>query len=163
MSILLNVLSRRNTPKEVSQALHDYHSYLESIRSSLPHSAYEFAIASWHYDHSDHRCPHDSWVESFAIRETSSGNRNQLREIEISIRLLGAYHDGHLELSYQVVRSYALSAKIKETAGIGHGDWVVDELRLSDNNLVLHEILFGNGGRWIIESSDIHFRWVPHS
>jgi hypothetical protein len=26
--------------------------------------------------------------------------------------------------------------------------------------MVHHEVLFSNGSRWLIESKDIHFRWV---
>jgi len=162
MSILLNVLNRRNTREEVVKAFRDYHAYLECVRTSLPPSAYEFASAPWHYDYSDHRCPHDSWVESFLIREPSSGNRHEVREIEILIRLLGAYHDGYLELSYAGVRSYS-TVGLTGKPGIGHGDWLADEIRLSDSNLVLHEILFSRGSRWVIESRDIQFRWIQSS
>jgi len=159
MSILLNVLNRDKTSEEIEQAFRDYHAYLKSMRSFLPPSAHEFASASWHYDYTDHRCPHDSWVETLLIREPSSGDRHEAREIEIAIRLLGAFHDGYLELSYPGVRSYSTSG-FAGTSKIGHGEWLVDEVRLSDNNLVLHEILFSNGSRWIIESRDIQFRWV---
>ncbi len=98
-------------------------------------------------------------MESFLIREPSSGNRHEVREIEIAIRLFGAFHDGRLELSYPSVRSYSTFG-VTGKPKIGHGDWLVDEVRLSDNNLVLHEILFSSGSRWIIESRDIQFRWV---
>ncbi len=161
--ILVPILSRSNTTEEVKKAFADYHKYLESIDRSLPSSAYDFASASWHYDYSDHRCPHDSWVESLVISEPSSDGRREKREIAIAIRLLGAYHDGYLELSYPGVRSYSLASEILETPKIGHGDWLIDEVRLSYKNLVLHEILFSSGSRWLIESRDIEFRWVPHS
>ncbi len=159
MSILVSVLSTGRTPEQINKAFSDYRAYLLSVRNSLPSSAYEFASAPWHYDYSDHRCPHDSWVESFLIREPSSGNRHEVREIEIAIRLFGAFHDGRLELSYPSVRSYSTFG-VTGKPKIGHGDWLVDEVRLSDNNLVLHEILFSSGSRWIIESRDIQFRWV---
>jgi hypothetical protein len=159
MSILLNVLNRRNTQEEVVIAFRDYRAYLESVRSFLSPSGYEFASAPWHYDHNDHKCPHDSWVESLLIREPSSGTRHEVREIEIAIRLLGAFHDGYLELSYPGVHSYSITG-VTGKPKIGHGDWLADEVRLSNNNLVLHEILFSCGGRWTIESRDIQFRWV---
>jgi len=98
-------------------------------------------------------------VESLLIREPSSGNRHEAREIEIAIRLLGAFHDGYLELSYPGVRSYS-TLGVTQTPKISHGDWLGDEVRLSDNNLVLHEILFSGGSRWVIESRDIQFQWV---
>lgn len=42
----------------------------------------------------------------------------------------------------------------------GHGDWLIDEIRLSDRNLVHHEILFNDGNRWLIESKDIKISWL---
>lgn len=160
-SILLPVLSGKSNTEEVETALADYRKFLESVRPNLPPSAYDFASASWHYDHSDHRCPHDSWVESLAIREPSGGTRQEKREVEVVIRLLGAYHDGYLELLYPGVRSYSLGGETPEEPKIGHGDWLVDEVRLSPKNLVLHEILFRGGSRWLIEACDIDCRWLP--
>lgn len=160
MGILVPLLSTHNTPEQVGKALSEYREYLSTVRKRLPPSAYDFASAPWHYDYSDHKCPHDSWMESFLIREQSSGDRQQVRETEIAIRLLGAFHDGYVEFSYRGVRSYsALGAMGKPK--IGHGDWLIDEVRLSDNNLVLHEILFSSGSRWVIESHDIQFHWIP--
>jgi hypothetical protein len=34
-----------------------YRNFLLSIKVQTPVAAYEFAAASWHYDHEDHRCP----------------------------------------------------------------------------------------------------------
>lgn len=160
MSFLLDVLTRHSTPDEIKKAFSNYNSYLESIRKDLPASAYDFAVASWHYNHDDHQCPHDSWLESLAISEPSSGSRHEKRRIAIEIRLLGAYHDGYLELSYPDVKFYSLFAR-PNSSKKEHGDWLVDEIRLSDENLVLHEILFSSGSRWIIESDNILFRWEP--
>jgi hypothetical protein len=38
-------------------------------------------------------------------------------------------------------------------------DWLIDEVGLSENNLVLHKIPFADGGRWLIEASDILWEW----
>lgn len=160
MSFLLQVLNQRSTPNEIETALSNYRSYIESIRSSLPTSAFDFAVASWHYDYKDHRCPHDSWLESLVISEPSSGTRRETREIAIEMRLLGAYHDGYLRLSYCGVCSYSLSGE-RTHSKLGHGDWLTDEIRRSDRGLVLHEILFRTGNRWTLESADIVCRWEP--
>ena len=154
-----------HSPNEVTRSLSNYRAYLESVRHSLPASAYEFAAAPWHYDHSDHRCPHDSWLETLAISEPGSGDRRHKRHIEIAVRLFGAFHDGHLELSYLDVQAYSLAGDLATdpaTANVmAHGDWLVDEVRLSEKNLVYHEILFSSGRRWLIESGDIKARWSP--
>jgi hypothetical protein len=154
MSFLLDVLSKPSGQEDVAIAFQAYTAYLESIRHALPESAYEFATARWHYNYSDHRCPHDSWLESLTISEPASGNRREIRHVEIGVRLLGAFHDGALELSYPGVCSYSISGNA------GHGDWLTDEIHLSEKNMVHHEVLFSNGSRWLIESKDIHFRWV---
>jgi hypothetical protein len=160
MSFLLDVLNKSSEREEIAIAFQAYTTYLESVRHVLPESAYAFAAARWHYDHTDHRCPHDSWLETLTISEPASGRRAEIRHVEISVRLLGAFHDGALELSYPGVSSYSLSSASAISRNGGHGDWLTDEIRLSEKNMVHHEVLFSNGSRWLIESEDIHFRWV---
>ncbi len=135
-----------------------YREYLQSVKERLPLSAFEFATAAWHYDYSDHRCPHDSWIESLTIDEPATGGRLQNRSLRISARLLGAFHDGHLLLGYADVQMYSLESPKTPS---GHGDWLIDEIRLSDNGFVLHEVLLSNNSRWLIEAKDISCEWRP--
>lgn len=139
-----------------------YAAYLETVRGRMPAAAYEFAAAPWHYDPAASECPHDAWVESLVISEPSSGERREVRGLEIRARLLGAYHDGYIGLEYQGVRGYALTrssrAGRRPDAG-GHGDWLIDEVRVSEDGHVLHEVVFDLGGRWLIKCDDIIFRW----
>ena len=135
-----------------------YREYLQSVKERLPLSAFEFATAAWHYDYSDHRCPHDSWIESLTIDEPATGGRLQNRSLRISARLLGAFHDGHLLLGYADVQMYSLESPKTPS---GHGDWLIDEIRLSDNGFVLHEVLLRNNSRWLIEAKDISCEWRP--
>jgi len=51
-----------------------YERYLASQKERLTTSAYEFATADWHYNPQDHRCPHDSWVESLIVTEHSAAS-----------------------------------------------------------------------------------------
>ena len=138
-----------------------YRAYLESVKGQLPYSAYELATAPWHYDFSDHRSPHDGWLELLTIREPASGPRQQVRTVEIVARLLTAYHDGHIEIKYSSVETYSLAQGV--TAGEGHGDWLYDEIRLSERGRVLHEIEWSRGGLWLIECGDVAYEWVPLS
>jgi hypothetical protein len=142
-----------------------YAEYLETVRSSLPDSAFSFAAAPWHYQFQDHHCPHDGWVEHMKVWELASGERKQHRQIQIDLRVLGAFHDGYLDLQYKNVSSYTLSGQPHGNhhgpTRLGHGDWLIDEVRLSENHLVLHEILFSDRGRWLIEASDILWEWKP--
>lgn len=169
MSFLVDapVLQGRDGPPSPAQLVRrfeTYKQYLESIRLQLPHSALQFAIADWHYDSTDPRCPHDAWLESLLVSESAIKERPENRGVTIQIRLLGAYHDGHIELSYRDVRAYTLHSTIITqpipTNG-GHGDWLIDEIRLSERGNVLHEIVFSHESHWIIECSDIEYRWMP--
>jgi hypothetical protein len=139
-----------------------YREYLESVRESLPLAAYEFAVAEWHYNPEHHQCPHDAWVESLVITEPFSGERREKRNLEINLRLLGAYHDGYIDLKYQNVRSYSLETPAgfkMRPLNVGHGDWLTDEVRLSESGKVAHEIEFSRGSRWLIECGDIVYQW----
>jgi hypothetical protein len=161
MSYILGV-HELNDPAAVKAAFDAYYRYLESVRERLPPAAFEFATARWHYDPDDHRSPHDAWVESIHITEPSSGERREQRRIDIQLRLLGSYHDGHLELSYQDVQSYSLEAPLMPAGGdrpVGHGDWLVDEIRLSERGHVMHEIRFSTGALWAIESLNVQCQW----
>ena len=152
----------RNDPELINSRFTAYRNYLQSIEGKLPASAYEFAVAEWHYNPEAHACPHDAWVESLTVSEPCSGNRQEYRSLEISLRLLAAYHDGHIQITYKDVRSYSLNTPVNFQAtliGIGHGDWLTDEIRLSESGLVIHEIEFSRGSRWLIECGDIVYEW----
>jgi len=152
-----------DSPNGVNEKFDSYNRYLQSIRGQLSDNAFSFATAPWHYNSQDPRCPHDSWVESLCILEPSSGERSEIRIIEINIKLLGAYHDGYIELNYKNVHSYslALSPNMSSDQRHGHGDWIIDEIRLSERGLILHEIEFWLGGCWVIECEDVNYYWKP--
>ena len=150
---------------EWEAAFEAYMSYLRENKARIPRSAYEFATAQWHWDSQDFRCPHASWVEELAIREPEAEETRHDRKLEIHLRLLGTYHNGYLEIHYVDVHSYALNSSAARShprhAGQGHGDWMVDEVRLSHEGLVTHEIEFAGGARWLIECADIKYEWKP--
>jgi hypothetical protein len=77
------------------------------------------------------------------------------------VRLLGAYHDGHIELLYPRVFGYQFRVTDGEC---GHRDWRYDEVRLSPCGHVVHEIeWYGRKevGSWLVKASDVEFRWTP--
>ena len=157
-------LDAAGTVQQFHRRYDAYRAYLGSVRNALPTSAYEFATASWREDNEDHRNVHDSWVESLTILEPSSGERHENRSLEIHVRLLGPYHDGHMVLIYRGVQSYELSAPQAfkgPPLNVGHGDWLADEVRLSESNLVQHEVEFSRGTSWSIECRDIEWAWHP--
>lgn len=99
-------------------------------------------------------------METLRIEEPSSGERHQIRGLNIHLRILGAYHDGFLDLTYENVRGYTLQYASSIYCG-AHGDWLRDEVRLSEDGTVVHEIVFASGARWLIECEDIFNKWLP--
>lgn len=136
-----------------------YHAYLEAIRDDLPPSTREFFFAPWHYDPTDHRCLHDSWLESIEIRDSP----DESRKTSIVLRLLGAYHDGHMTIVYDGVETYSLSRSLAPVAlprTQGHGDLLADELSLEDGTLK-HHLEFSGGALMQIAFQDLRWNWSP--
>ena len=151
--------------KRISEEFETYVNYLESIKDKIPPSVYEFATAEWHFNTRDARCPHDAWLEEIKFGEIEKGEKFEIRPIEIYIKLLGAYHNGHIEIRYENIHSYSFNSnrgfRISEYKGeYFHGDWLRDEIRLSENEFVIHEIEWENGN-WQIEAEDIEYKWIP--
>lgn len=158
--------------EEFKIAYKAYNEYLESIKDKVPKEAYEFATATTKqsnpYIQANPIGPrsrldlHDAWLESMTMSEPSHGDRSQYRSIDITLKLLGPYHDGHIEIVYKNVKSYSMIATlISWEAGEGHGDWMYDEIRLSEQGNVLHEIEWSRGSDWLIEFKDFAYQWIP--
>jgi hypothetical protein len=144
---------------DVAGSFRRYRDYLSENRSRLPPSVYALAMSDWYFDFEDHRCPHDAWLESAEFSEPSSGSRSEIRSSMLTVRLLGAFQDGHIELTYAGVRAYEL--KMPGVA-CGHGDWRYDEFRVADEGGVVHEIEWsaaGLVGRWQIVAADVIYQW----
>jgi hypothetical protein len=162
MSFILSA-DRVDGPATV-QAFVAYQKYLASVRDQLPSGVAQIALADWYYDPMDHRCPHDAWLESMALRESGHGEHQEIRSASMTVRLLGAYHDGHIELQYRDVTRYTLDFTSESTQFGGHRDWLYDEFRLTPIGRVEHEIEWAgrtNTGHWIIEAADLEYRWSP--
>lgn len=148
---------------DVVGAFRRYRAYLDQYRGLFPPGAHDLANSEWYYDPTDHRCPHDAWLEEVRLFEPSSGERREVRSTSIRMRLLGAYHDGRIEFHYPQVFRYDLQLG---PAQLGHGDWLCDEFRVTEEGHLLHEIEWesrGGGGRWLIEASDVEFLWNKSS
>lgn len=147
---------------ECSVAFQRYREYVASSRKQFPPGGYALAVSDWYFDPREHRCPHDAWLESATIFESATGERAELRAATIRIRLLGAYHDGFIELFYPHVFAHSLNTPSCEH---GLGDWLYDEFRVSPSGHLIHEIEWLGSSRnvdshWIIEASDVEFQWI---
>ena len=116
----------------------------------------EFASSDWYSDPTDHRCPHDAWLESFEIREPSTGSRSELRRTVIIVRLLGSYHDGQIILTYDGVVGFSSSSRDSRE---GLGDWLKDGFKLSGDGLILHRVDWERGS-WTIEAESVTYEWI---
>jgi hypothetical protein len=155
---LIETVSMRDA-NAIAEAHENYKDYLRTIRDEMPSDAFEFASASWHYNPEDPRCPHDSWVHTLTISEPSSGDRSEKRTVDVSLRLLGAYHDGWIDLKYLDVSNYSLQfSRPTQPPNQGHGDWLVDEVRMFEGS-VIHEIVFRGGAHWMIRCQDVRYAW----
>jgi ribosomal protein S28E/S33 len=143
-------------------AFANYRSYLDGPGRDLPVGARALATSDWYFDSNDHRAPHDAWLEVVEIME---GAGSDGRLVSIRLRLLGAYHDGHIELRYRDVGQYRIELKPQpRDAKRGHRDWRHDEFRVSRPGRVEHESDWwgsGNTGTWLIEAADVEYRWAP--
>ena len=82
----------------IGACFRSYREYLSANRERFPPAAYELASSDWYFDPHDHRSPHDAWLEEFLIREQAPEASNRRRSVVVTLRLLGAYQDGRIEL-----------------------------------------------------------------
>lgn len=117
-----------------------YPAYVAQVRYRVPADALAFMSAPWHYAHRDERCPHDARLQKLVVLEFEEG---ELRASRIEIHLAGAYGN-RLLLSYSDVQSYSVEkTKSEWPAGDrSHGDWLVDEMLVLEDDFLSHEIVF---------------------
>lgn len=154
---------RDGSNADIERSWRDYQRFLCENEDRFPPGAFALATSDWYYGFSDHRAPHDAWLEWAKFEEPVSGDRHQIRHLSLRVCLLGAYHDNYLEFYYPKVYAYALDSA---TGNRGHCDWRYDEFRLSENGHLIHEIEWagppGVEARWLIEASDVEFTVHPH-
>jgi len=158
MAFILSAQSKTIDFDDIRERWRAYQDYLQANREAFPKNAFTLATSDWYYNPEDHGAPHDAWLESISIQESASGERNEIRQTSLRIKLLGAYQDCYLEFFYPVVYGYSLATtNVRD----GHADWQADEFRLSDSGNLIHEIEWaafkGVEARWIIEASDVQF------
>jgi hypothetical protein len=141
--------------------LDDYFEYLQEIRNKIPPHVFAFAADSRHYDLTSHESLHDSWLEYFCVKEAGSGERRQIREIQIEACFFGPFHDLNIFIRYVGVEAFSLVTP-EQFAGppmsaVGHGDLLMHELRLESTGSLVHELLFSRGSVFQIRFRDMSF------
>lgn len=158
------MLSSDGRDEDIHQTCyHRYMAYLQENKADFPPSAFTLASSEWYHNFNNHHAPHDGWLERAEFIEVGIGERWENRTLALRIRLLASYHDAYIEFYYPQVFSYKFQAPhvVK-----GHTDWRYDELRLSENKHLIHEIEWRGGfdtpeTRWMIEANDVVYSWLP--
>lgn len=128
-----------------------YEAYLDSIRAQLPPHIWAFAVDERHYNLDARQSLHDAWLQECRVVETATGSRQEIRQTEIHLRLLGPWHDRLIHLHYLGVRQYTM---IQGDSADWHGDLLLHEVRLNDG-LIVHEMVFDHGARIQIACTDL--------
>jgi hypothetical protein len=138
--------------------LDPYFAYLATIRERLAEHVYAFAADRAHYALDSPRSLHDAWLEQLVLAETTPNKSPQDRTTQLTLRLLGPMHDRIHVLQYYGILGYRLEAGMTAR---GHGDVMVHEVRVNELGVLIHEILFAQGARIVIESADMLYEEHP--
>jgi hypothetical protein len=101
------------------------------------------------------RCIHDAWLLSSIISEASiESPKLKPTRFGLEISFLGGFEDRILKYSYGDIVSYHFETPDRISA---HSEVYFDEIRLSEQGNVVHEILFMTNVRWITECKIFNF------
>ena len=135
-----------------------YWRYLDTVKHEMPPHLFAFASGQENHNLSSRNSLHDAWLEHLAIEE-SVGDAQ--RKVQIAVRLLGPYHDRHIQLTYKNVASYSLDGfDIRTSRSPLHGDLLIHEMRIERSGLFTHELLFESDARFIVTFADFEHRIV---
>lgn len=131
-----------------------YPIYVHNLRHHISDHILQYMNASWHYDHTDARCPHDAILNTITIIDEPYDKQ---RSAHIQLNLHAA-DTSNIRVEYFDVLSYSIE-KSRSTWPIDdntHGSWLIDELLVHDNSIVTHEIIFTNS-RLFIKCKDFKY------
>lgn len=138
-----------------------YFAYLEIVRSKMPEPIYRFAADPSNHDLTSPTSLHDAWLEQLTVAEVPEPGTRQYRGLSIVTTYLGPNHDLKIHITYGDVGAYELRNPegywLPPTFKAGHGDLLVHELRLGENDRFEHELVFSRGSVFVIQ-----FRVLEH-
>ncbi len=144
----MRFMTREGTPGELRAQWERYSAYLEGVKDALPAEVREFACAEWHYDPDDPRCLHDARVHSIRIGFPEGASGSSI-DVVVKGRSRASWSIRYLDA---VTYEFVILGEPKWPPHLlgRHGDWLVDEVELTSGGLVVHRILFSNGGTWAV-------------
>jgi hypothetical protein len=138
----------------------NYLNYLETIRKSLPEPVYQFASSEQHFNLNSPHSLHDAWMESVTISEQRQKTAPFKPQVQVILKLLGQQHDRMIVLEYDKVSRYTVEGKQNDFnwADTFHGDVFTHEIRVTNENKIIHEILFCSDSRLLVECENFTHR-----
>lgn len=129
--------------------LDDYFAYLSSVKERFTPELYAFAANQKHYNLTSHSSLHDSWLNFLNFQERATGERNETRDLEIDLQLLGAFHDRNINLKYKGVQSVSFDIPREfqnlPKYQVANGDLLMHEISINQYEEFEHKILFSRG------------------
>ncbi|GAA5497272.1 hypothetical protein Rhal01_03465 [Rubritalea halochordaticola] len=117
--------------------------YLDALakyRDQLPDEVAQFAEDESRFCLQGGGTLHDAWIETITVREKRAAG-DDASSCEIELVLLGPLHDRRIQLRYLGVKAYTVDGRGENGFQAFHGDIHTHEVRLSDDGLVVHEIV----------------------
>jgi hypothetical protein len=131
-------------------AWRQYIRYLDDHKVQIPDNIINMVKDDWYFNARDHRCPKDAWVIETRLSNGYNPETRQKESAEYVIRLLGAYHDLHIEYRYKDVFSVDVQGTGGDLTSKRYDDWKIDEFTVADEGYIKHSIYFGSGKMWTI-------------
>lgn len=134
-----------------------YFKYIEDIKHLLPDHIYAIASDKDRYDISNKKSLHDSWVKSIEICYINLLCNNNKPQIDITLDLLGAYHDRSFKIVYKNVHEYLIERKTPLLRA-NMDDLLMHEIRIGENGYFEHFILFDNDMTFFVACDNFLFK-----
>lgn len=134
-----------------------YLAHLETFKNQLPFKVYEFASAPWHYDMDSHQALHDAWIEDIVMVENYPCESKKSRHMDITIKLIGPYHDYILVMEYKHISGYQ-NILYPTQDNNRYYDLLLDEMTPVEDGTFRHCLYMVNGDI-IIEAQDFNYQW----
>lgn len=135
-----------------------YLEYLQKIKPKLSLSPKNFIYEDWYRNKESHRCPNASWLEKLIISENGDN------QVQIELKLLGAYHDGYITFKYSGVKYYKIQRHQQSVIESSHGDFRYNEYRLDEHDNIVHELdwyTLDENAIFLIACQHIEYIWEP--
>jgi hypothetical protein len=139
-----------------------YWAYLDSVRAKMPDPLYRFASNPANRDLTSSTSLHDAWLERFVISEVADPRTPKHRSLRMETSYLGPRHDVTIHITYGRVGAYDLrnpeGYRSPPSFETGHGDLLVHELRLGNEDSFEHELVFSRGSVFVVQFRDFEHR-----